>query len=539
MSGLTLSVSLATDASDSDATAETVTPAHSVASSATGDGLVSTHQLRWQGQMLTMARLLGSGKFANVYELVPNAPEQEASKLVAKVTTLANLSPWARVQLKQEEEIWRSLSHPNIVRCYGYLLDTTQHVLLIERAPGGELFEWIMDAQGSFDEAQAARQVHQVLNAVEHMHARGVLHRDLKPENLLLASADADAAIKVADFGASKRVSTATTPRLGAPTTPCGSLGYAAPEQLRSGGPQATYDAAVDLWSVGVITYILLSGTMPFDPSTYGDKSLRVTFPEATFSTISVAAREFIVALLQARSHANLAARTPSRLAHPPPQHASLLPPCHPPCRPPASHPAAPPPCRLRWHVSQLRTSLCILCVLTACLATALAQPASLPLPRQVEPTRRLSAAEALKDPWLRTASLRVDLRILEQMPPVSAPPTPLATPGRLRELRASGQLQQQWAHQADEYVRQAEHHAAHAHGGRWVERPEAASGHARDAALVVETGVEVVAGAGADLGAAAAKRMHGEEEITLMLPPEVHKRLKGQRPAAQPAAPL
>ena len=124
-------------------------------------------------------------------------------------------------------------------------------------------------------------------------------------------------------------------------------------------------------------------------------------------------------------------------------------------------------------------------------------------------------------------------------MPPVSAPPTPLATPGRLRELRASGQLQQQWAHQADEYVRQAEHHAAHAHGGRWVERPEAASGHARDAALVVETGVEVVAGAGADLGAAAAKRMHGEEEITLMLPPEVHKRLKGQRPAAQPAAPL
>ena len=306
MSGLTLSVSLATDASDSDATAETVTPAHSAASAASGDGLVGTNQLRWQGQMLTMARLLGSGKFASVYELVPSAedPEQQTSKLVAKVTTLANLSPWARVQLKQEEEIWRSLSHPNIVRCYGYLLDTTQHVLLIERAPGGELFDWIMDATSSsqpFDETTAARQVHQVLSAVEYLHARGVLHRDLKPENLLLTSAAADAAIKVADFGASKRVSTATTPRLGAPTTPCGSLGYAAPEQLRSGGPQATHDAAVDLWSVGVITYILLSGTMPFDPSTYGDKPLRVTFPAASFATISEAARAFIVALLQAR----------------------------------------------------------------------------------------------------------------------------------------------------------------------------------------------------------------------------------------------
>jgi len=415
--------------------------------------------------MLTMARRLGSGKFASVYELVPSVPEQEASKLVAKVTILANLSPWARAQLKQEEEIWRSLNHPNIVRCYGYLLDTTQHVLLIERAPGGELFDWIMDAT-SFDEAQAARQVRQVLDAVQHMHSHGVLHRDLKPENLLLDSAKADAAIKVADFGASKRVSTATTPRVGAPTTPCGSLGYAAPEQLRSGGTQATYDAAVDLWSVGVITYILLSGTMPFDPSTYGNNSMRVVFPGAAFSTISEAAREFIVALLQ------------------------------------------------------------------------------------VEPTRRLSAAEALQDPWLRTASLRIDTGIFEQMPPTPAPPTPLATPSRLRELRASGLLQQQWAHQADEYVRQAEHHAAHAHAGRW--RPEAATdGHARDAGgpataavVVVETGVKAEAeatagaGAGADSGAAA-KRAHGEQEITLMLPPDVHKRLKGQCSAAQPAAAL
>ena len=381
MSGLTLSVSLATDASDSDATAETVTPAHSVASAATGDGIVGANQLRWQGQMLTMARLLGSGKFANVYELVPSAedPEQQASKLVAKVTSLANLSPWARVQLKQEEEIWRSLSHPNIVRCYGYLLDTTQHVLLIERAPGGELFDWIMDATTSsqpFDEATAARQVHQVLSAVEYLHARGVLHRDLKPENLLLTSADADAAIKVADFGASKRVSTATTPRLGVPTTPCGSLGYAAPEQLRSGGPQATYDAAVDLWSVGVITYILLSGTMPFDPPPYGDKPLRVTFPAAAFATVSEAARAFVVALLQARSHARPqstrrppAPRSPLPFAPPspslPPPHRSPLPLGRsiPPAgsarpRPSRTLGCAPPPCASTW-VSSSRCRPC------------------------------------------------------------------------------------------------------------------------------------------------------------------------------------
>ena len=85
----------------------------------------------------------------------------------------------------------------------------------------------------------------------------------------------------LSDFGAAKRMA---DPLVGDPSsqpkTPCGSLGYAAPEQLHRG---AAYDVAVDIWSVGVIAYILLSGTMPFDPATYTSNSLRVSFPEAAF----------------------------------------------------------------------------------------------------------------------------------------------------------------------------------------------------------------------------------------------------------------
>ena len=291
-----------TNRRDSDAaTADTATPHSSLEpngrpmDAVAADGLAGD-ALRWQGTPYTLIQALGSGKFATVYSMAP-PDSDEPCGLVVKVTQLAGLSAWAKAQLKLEEDIWTTLSHPNIVRCFGSLADATRHALILEHAPGGELFDRIMD-ETSFNEGEAARQVAQVLDAVRYLHARGVLHRDLKPENLLLASAAPDAMIKVADFGAAKRMA---DPLVGDPSsqpkTPCGSLGYAAPEQLHRG---AAYDVAVDVWSVGVIAYILLSGTMPFDPATYTSNSLRVSFPEAAFPDISTEAREFICALLQA-----------------------------------------------------------------------------------------------------------------------------------------------------------------------------------------------------------------------------------------------
>ena len=166
---LSLSVSVATEDSENGARELEASQEVAAPSMMAGDGLLGDEMLRWQGEDFRIGRLLGSGKFASVFTLASTAPGgAEDATVVAKVTRLAALSPWARAQLKHEEEIWRALQHPHIVRCFGCMLDGARHVLLLERAPGGELFEWIMDAT-SFNEAQAARQVYQLLDAVQYM----------------------------------------------------------------------------------------------------------------------------------------------------------------------------------------------------------------------------------------------------------------------------------------------------------------------------------------------------------------------------------
>ena len=114
--------------------------------------------------------------------------------------------------------------------------------------------------QSSFVEDDARRVIAQLLAAVRFMHSQGVLHRDIKPENILLESVAPDAPIKLADFGSAKRLASAGPAAYA--HTPCGSMGYAAPEQIAL----HQYEREVDMWSVGVVAYVLLSGAMPFGP---------------------------------------------------------------------------------------------------------------------------------------------------------------------------------------------------------------------------------------------------------------------------------
>ena len=175
-------------------------------------------RIQFDGQTWAMEAKLGSGRFASVYRL--RCDSQQRSPIAAKVTQLNGISPWARAQLSEELAIWQTLDHPNVVRMHGHLADATRHVLLLELALGGELFERIVKMQ-SFCEEHAARQICQVLSAVEYLHSFGVLHRDLKPENLLLESDADDAAVKVADFGASKLVFACGGAKVRGPRVPC------------------------------------------------------------------------------------------------------------------------------------------------------------------------------------------------------------------------------------------------------------------------------------------------------------------------------
>ena len=204
-------------------------------SSASSVLLEDGKSLSFQGDTWEFEKKLGAGRFAAVYSL-KCVSNKEKKPLAAKVTQLKGISPWARSQLGEELAIWQTLRHPNVVRLQGHLADATRHVLLLELARGGELFERIVKMH-SFCEEHAARQIGQVLSALEYLHSFGVLHRDLKPENLLLESDADDAPVKVADFGASKLVVSTGA------KTPCGSLGYAAPEQLR--GLKFAQNAAV------------------------------------------------------------------------------------------------------------------------------------------------------------------------------------------------------------------------------------------------------------------------------------------------------
>jgi serine/threonine protein kinase len=137
-------------------------------------------RLRYDGAEWTLGDKLGSGRFATVYLaertaiLSPTGSGAKAPRLLAvKVTEAASITSWARMQLVREASIWGGLSHPHIVRMVGHIPAATQHVLLLEHAAGGELFDRIIALQ-YLSEASAARMLTQLLSAVAYLHANGL-----------------------------------------------------------------------------------------------------------------------------------------------------------------------------------------------------------------------------------------------------------------------------------------------------------------------------------------------------------------------------
>jgi len=195
--------------------------------------------------------------------------------------------------LEREIDIMKKLQHPNIIQLMEVIDTADTLFLVLEFASGGELFDAIVD-KGSYSEAEAAKIIHQILDAVLYLHNHGIAHRDLKPENLLLLkNENGEEIIKIADFGLSKDFGEEQL------QTSVGTPDYVAPEVLM-GEP---YDIAVDIWSIGVISYVLLCGFPPF----YGDsqKELfenimdgRYDFPAPEWTEVSKEAKNFIQRIL-------------------------------------------------------------------------------------------------------------------------------------------------------------------------------------------------------------------------------------------------
>jgi len=155
--------------------------------------------------------------------------------------------------LRREIKIMKKVDHPNILKLFEVYEDEEESFLVMELVEGKELFDKIVE-KGQYSEKDASNIVRQIVSAVEYLHSNGIAHRDLKPENLLSAGDDDTEVIKIADFGFSKKFDEEKL------MTSCGSPGYVAPEVLTC----ESYDKAVDMWSVGVIIYILLCGYPPF-----------------------------------------------------------------------------------------------------------------------------------------------------------------------------------------------------------------------------------------------------------------------------------
>jgi tRNA A-37 threonylcarbamoyl transferase component Bud32 len=208
--------------------------------------------------------------------------------------------------LSREISIMKKLHHKNIVQLHDIYETGNDLFLVLELVSGGELFDQIVE-RGSYSEHDAANLIRQILEGVDYMHKHGVVHRDLKPENLLCASANL---IKIADFGLSKDVETGNL------QTSCGTPSYVAPEVLLGG----QYDSEVDIWSVGVISYVLLCGFTPF----YGDNQRQLferilhaqfDFPSPEWDDISSSAKDFIRKLLVVNPAERLSAE--QALKHP------------------------------------------------------------------------------------------------------------------------------------------------------------------------------------------------------------------------------
>jgi len=216
----------------------------------------------WKLEDFTIGKALGKGKFGNVYL----AKAKESKQHVAlKVLFKSHLSSGtAPLLLRREVEIQSRLDHPNCLRMVGWFCDPKSVYLALEVAGGGEVYKIMAEGGGRIAVQKATEYVIGVAKALGYLKQRGVVHRDIKPENLLVGS---DGTVKLSDFGWAVHAVGSEARR----STLCGTPEYVAPEMLLS----TSYTHTVDNWSLGVLSYELVTGRTPFyvDTSTWTEET--------------------------------------------------------------------------------------------------------------------------------------------------------------------------------------------------------------------------------------------------------------------------
>ena len=236
---------------------------------------------------------IGKGKFG----LVKSGINKETKKPVAiKIMTKKNMDKSDMELAKVEIDILKIAQHPSIIKLYDVFENENYIYIIMEYCSGGDLLSYFEYHEYELPEAKVCEIVHKLSMAVYYLHSYGIVHRDLKPENILMTDLSSSADIRLLDFGLSKIVGNDEKC-----TEPYGTLSFVAPEVLQ-GKP---YDKSVDLWSIGIITFLLLCGYLPFDDKHSEREIARQTIQDPVpyenkiWSKLSPEAKTFVDGLLQ------------------------------------------------------------------------------------------------------------------------------------------------------------------------------------------------------------------------------------------------
>ncbi|TDH04416.1 hypothetical protein EPR50_G00151370 [Perca flavescens] len=249
-------------------------------------GLKRHHDGKIAG-LYDLDKTLGRGHFA-VVKLARHVFTGE--KVAVKVIDKTKLDPVARGHLFQEVRCMKMVQHPNVVRLYEVIDTATKLYLILELGDGGDMYDCIMKHDGGLTEEVAKCYFAQIVHAISYCHRLHVVHRDLKPENVVFF--EKQGVVKLTDFGFSNRFQPGKTLN-----TSCGSLAYSAPEILLGD----EYDApAVDIWSLGVILFMLVCGQPPFQETNDSETLTMIMDCKYTVPPhISHACRDLIARMLQ------------------------------------------------------------------------------------------------------------------------------------------------------------------------------------------------------------------------------------------------
>jgi len=254
---------------------------------------------------------LGYGAFAKVYRVVHRDTGQAcAVKIVAK-KQFRFQSPKLWIDQLNEAKLLQRMNHENIAKLYEIFEDENALYLVMELLRGGELFDRIL--KGPYPENRAKILVRNILQAVDYLHDNDVLHRDLKPENIMLVSEDDDVNVKLVDFGVAKE-------ERGGRATVCGTVEYIAPEVLERGFSVMNlrkYGKAADMWSIGVVVYVLLTATALFPSNTKAtttemmQEQVNASMESEDWHNmkLSVLAQDFVLGLLEVNESRRLTAK--------------------------------------------------------------------------------------------------------------------------------------------------------------------------------------------------------------------------------------